>query len=149
MASAGILLRQQRGNQLVYSANQANPIYGELAAIMRKTSGLAHVIAQALMPVVAQIAIAFVFGSVARAQENENSDVDVMIIGALGFAEAVRLLYPVQATIGREINPKVFAVKEWRIKMEAGDSFVQDAVNKPKIFLIGDDNDWPVEESNF
>ncbi|UAW65029.2 nucleotidyltransferase domain-containing protein [Mycoavidus sp. HKI] len=142
LASAGILLRQQRGNQLVYSANQANPIYGELAAIMRKTSGIAHVIEQALMPVAAQIAIAFVFGSVARAQENENSDVDVMIIGALGFAEAVRLLYPVQATIGREINPKVFTVKEWRTKMEAGDSFVQDVVNKPKIFLIGDDSDF-------
>lgn len=82
------------------------------------------------------------FGSVARAQENENSDVDVMIIGALGFTEAVRLLYPVQATIGREINPKVFTVKEWRAKMEAGDSFVQDVLNNPPIFLIADDSDF-------
>ncbi|WP_411161777.1 nucleotidyltransferase domain-containing protein, partial [Chromohalobacter sp. HP20-39] len=48
---------------------------------MRKTSGLADVLAEALIPCSDQIDAAFVFGSVARGQEVADSDVDVMVIG--------------------------------------------------------------------
>ncbi|HEY5672428.1 MAG TPA: hypothetical protein VIR78_01860 [Malonomonas sp.] len=36
LAAAGLLVRQQRGNQVVYFANTESPIYAELAAIFRK-----------------------------------------------------------------------------------------------------------------
>lgn len=137
LADAGILSKERRGNQLVYQANRACPIFEELASIVRKTSGLAEVIARALEPLAPKVKVAFVFGSMARATESAHSDVDVMLIGDAGFGEVLQLLYPVQTELGREINPKVFTVDEWTSKAAAGDVFVRDVLSKPKLFLIG------------
>ena len=54
---------------------------------MRKTSGLAEVIAQTLEPMASRVKIAFVFGSVAQGKESADSDIDVMVIGDVGFSE--------------------------------------------------------------
>jgi predicted nucleotidyltransferase len=141
LAEAGILVAERRANQLVYMANRASPIYDELASIMRKTSGLTDVIANALASCAASIDVAFVFGSVARAQETAHSDIDVMIIGETNFAEVVRQLYPAQATLGREINPKVMSAKEWRASVERKDGFVLGLMDKPKIYVVGNEHD--------
>jgi predicted nucleotidyltransferase len=141
LARAGILTSERRGNQLFYRANPGCPIFEELTSILRKTSGLATVIALALEPLASRITSAFVFGSVAQARESSDSDVDVMVIGEISFSEVVNQLYSTQLTLGREINPKVFAISEWKERHVAGDPFVQDVLRKPKIFLIGNDHD--------
>jgi predicted nucleotidyltransferase len=139
--SAGLLARERVGNQMRYTANQANPIYAELAAILRKTIGLADVLADALAPSASAISSAFVFGSMARASETAGSDIDVMLIGPLSFGAAVGLLYPAQATLGREINPKVFSAEQWRARLKAKDPFIREVLAQPKIFLIGNDDE--------
>jgi len=48
---------------------------------------------------------------------------------------------PAQTTFGREINPKVFTVAEWRSKLKSKDPFVKDVLAKPKIHLIGNDDE--------
>jgi predicted nucleotidyltransferase len=138
---AGLLDRERVGNQLRYSANRACPIHEELAGILRKTIGLADTLADALTPKAHAVDIAFVFGSMARATETAGSDVDVMLIGDVGFADAVRLLFPVQASLGREINPKVLTAQEWRSGLKSKDPFLLEVRKQPKIFLIGNDDE--------
>ena len=140
LAEVGLLKRTKRGNQQVYSADTSGAIFTELASILRKTSGLADVLVQALAPAAPKLRLAFVFGSVARGQETGGSDVDVMLIGDLGFREAVELLHPCQATLGRELNPKVFSTREF-IDKAATEPFLIDVLAKPKIFLIGNARD--------
>ncbi len=140
LAEVGLLKRTKRGNQQVYSADTSGPIFTELASILRKTSGLADVLVQALAPAAPKLRLAFVFGSVARGQETAGSDVDVMLIGDLGFREAVELLHPCQATLGREVNPKLFSTHEFTDKA-ATEPFLIDVLAKPKIFLIGNAHD--------
>jgi predicted nucleotidyltransferase len=140
LAAVGLLKRTKRGNQQVYSADTSGPIFTELASILRKTSGLADVLVQALAPAAPKLRLAFVFGSVARGQETGGSDVDVMLIGDLGFREAVELLHPCQATLGREVNPKLFSESEFTDKA-ATEPFLIDVLAKPKIFLIGNSHD--------
>lgn len=140
LAEVGLLRRDKRGNQQVYSANPQCPIFQELASILRKTSGLADVLRLALAPAVGQIQCAFVFGSVAQGRETSGSDVDVMIVGALDFAQAVSLLYPAQAQLGREVNPKVYTPEEFAALADS-DAFLRQVLAKPKIFLIGEDRD--------
>ena len=140
LADVGLLKRERRGNQQVYRANTSCPVFNEVAGILRKTSGLADVLAEALVPAAQQVRVAFVFGSMAQGRESGASDVDVMLIGDIGFAEAVSLLYPVQATLGREVNPKVFTAVEFSTKVTT-EPFLRDVLAKPKIFLIGGDND--------
>ena len=141
LASVGLLTQERRGNQTLYSANQACPIFSELAGILRKTSGLADVVSEALAPVSNGIAVAFIFGSVARATETAGSDVDILIIGSVDFGAVVETLYPAQQQLLREINPKVFSVLEWRSKAKEKDPFVMDILAKPKIFLVGGEHE--------
>jgi DNA-binding transcriptional ArsR family regulator len=140
LAEVGLLKREKRGNQQVYSADTSGPIFTELASILRKTSGLADVLVQALVPAAHKLRAAFVFGSVAQARETAGSDVDVMLIGDLGFREAVELLHPTQAVLGREVNPHVFSAAEFIAKWPV-EPFLADVLSKPKLFLIGNAHD--------
>jgi DNA-binding transcriptional ArsR family regulator len=140
LAEVGLLRREKRGNQQLYSADQSCPLFTELASILRKTSGMADVLLQALAPAAAQIQVAFVFGSVAQARETANSDIDLMLIGDVGFGQAVQLLYPTQTTLGREVNPKVFSAHEFGQKAGT-DPFLRDVLSKPKIFMIGGEHE--------
>ena len=140
LADVGLLNRQRRGNQLVYSANRDSPIFEELAGILRKTSGLADVVAEALEPLIDRVDVAFIFGSVARAAETQGSDVDVLIIGSIDFGSVVDALHTAQQRLARDINPKVFSVLEWKAKQMERNPFVLDVLSKKKIFLVGDEH---------
>lgn len=137
LAEAGLLKRERRGNQLLYSAERACPVFEEVASILRKTSGIADVLAAALAPVRERIRAAFVYGSIAGGRERAGSDVDLIVIGELGFAEAVKLLHPAQEILGREISPKVYGTTEWKRKRRAPDAFLREVLAKPKIFVVG------------
>lgn len=137
LAQAGLLKREQRGNQFVYSAERKSPVFEELASILRKTSGVAEVLAAGLAPAEERIRTAFIFGSMGRGEERAGSDIDLIVIGDIGFAEVVKLLHASQRGLGREINPKVYSVKEWAAKRAAPDAFLRDVLAKPKIFVIG------------
>lgn len=142
LAKAHVLIREVSGNQVYYQANSNFPIFQELASILRKTSGLVDILANALAPLTEKIAVAFVFGSAGSGTENRGSDIDVLIIGELGFTDAVTALYSAQAIIGREINPKVYKKAEWKKLANNKDAFVQEILNKPKLFIIGTANDF-------
>lgn len=139
LASAGLLERSEQGNQVHYRANRDNPIYDELRGILRKTSGLADVLREALAPLADRIAVSFVYGSMASGEENARSDVDLMIVGDVTFAEAVKMLAPAEQVLRREVNAHVMGVPEFRKK--AQDGFVARVMAGPKIILIGEIHD--------
>lgn len=141
LAEAGILKTERRGNQLLYQADRKCPVFPELAGILKKTSGLADVLAEALAPARDRIRAAFVFGSLAGGGERAGSDVDLMIVGEVGFAEAVGLLHPAQETLAREINPHVYGPAEWTRKRREPNAFLRDVMEKPKIFVLGSDDE--------
>jgi predicted nucleotidyltransferase len=141
LTQAGLLQVQKVGNQTQFSANAQHPVFPELSALIRKTTGLHDVLAGALQPLADQLEVAFVFGSVASASEVAHSDVDVMAIGTASFGQVVNALYDAQAVIGREINPKVMTREEWLAKRGAGHAFVTEVLTKPKLFILGSEHD--------
>ena len=141
LAAAGILKKETSGNQVLYSADPNCPIYPELASILRKTSGIADVLREALAPIADRIKFAFVFGSMATGEETSGSDVDVMLIGDISFSEAVNALYSAQKSIHREINPKVYSHGEWKKLVKSKDAFIKNVLAAPKIFLTGGADD--------
>ncbi len=141
LAEAGLLNCERRGNQLLYSANRQSPIFEELAGILRKTSGLADVVAAALESLTDQIEVALIFGSVARGSETRGSDVDVLIIGPVDYGNVVDALYPAQERLAREINPKVFTAREWSAKLKEHNPFVLEVLSSKRIFLIGGEHE--------
>lgn len=142
LADAGLLLRERIGNQIHYRANRDCPVFAEIAGLMRKTSGLATVLSEALRPLAGDIQSALVFGSVARGEENSASDIDLLILGEIAFRDAVAVLHPLQESLGREINPVVYRVEDFRRKYAEGNGWAREVVGKPKLFLLGDANDF-------
>ncbi len=141
LVAAGILLRESHGRQVYYRANKACPIYDDLQGLVLKTAGLADVLRAALAALAERIEVAFVYGSLARGTARATSDVDVMVIGMVTFAEVVAALSPTQDRLRREVNPSVYPPDEARSKALSGSHFLTTVLHEPKLFLIGGDDD--------
>lgn len=141
LAKANVLIRETSGNQVYYQANTAYQIFDELVSILKKTSGLVDILANALTPFSKKIEVAFIFGSLAQGTENANSDIDILVIGEVRFSDAIKALYPAQTFLKREINPKIYQRSEWQKLIKNKDAFFQEILKKQKIFIIGTDHD--------
>lgn len=142
MAESGLLLREQVGNQVLYQANEACPIYSELAAIFRKTLGLADLLCDALQPLDDKIELAIVFGSMASGRQNSASDVDVLVLGNLELIEVVKRFSSVQQSIGREINPVIMTVDRFVAQLDKQEPFAIRVQEEPKIFVKGSEREF-------
>jgi len=125
------------GNQKHYQANKESPVFDELASILRKTSGLVDVLANALASLTDNVDAALVFGSMASSKESSASDVDLLIIGDVDFADVVKSIYASQNILQREINPKVYTQQQWKQLLAKEDSFAIEVMKQPKLFIIG------------
>lgn len=141
LANTGILVSTTSGRQKYYQANLKSPVFNELHGLMLKTAGVADVLRSALKPVHKKINAAFIFGSIASRTETRASDIDVMIIGDISFGDIVSLISPAQEILGRDINPVVYAVQEFREKVMTDHHFVNSVLEGQKIFLIGDEDE--------
>jgi predicted nucleotidyltransferase len=84
-----------------------------------------------------RIQMAFVFGSVARDKQVEESDIDLMVIGEVRLKELAAALHPAEQTLGRPVNPVLFSAEKFREHYRQGNPLLLDVVRKEKIFLKG------------
>lgn len=144
LTSAGLLTVKKIGNQKHYQANPASPIFRELHGIVTKTFGLADELRRALEPFSSRIAVAFVYGSIARGTDTATSDVDLMIIsGDLSYPEIISAFAEAEERLGRSASPTLYSPSEVRRKLTEENSFLQRVFEQEKIFLIGFDGDIP------
>lgn len=142
LESLGLLTRTQTGNQVSYAANRACPVFEDLAGLLRRTAGLVDVLRSALAPLTERIERAFVYGSMASGQTHAHSDIDVMVIGDLRFADVVLALAPAQESLRREINPTVLSAADFKRKRRQVGGFVAKVLKGPTLWLLGP-NDEP------
>jgi predicted nucleotidyltransferase len=126
-------------NRVYYRAKTENPLYADIRSLALKTSGLADVLKSVLRD--NRVHAAFVFGSIACGEEKSGSDVDLMVIGALGLRDLSGLLSGIEEKIGREINPYVLQRDEFRRRVRTKEHFVSRVMESPKIFIIGSQHD--------
>ena len=141
LAAAGILRREERDRHVYFQANAACPIFEELRGIVAKTLGAVGTLRQALVPLRDRIGVAFVFGSVARGQENAASDLDVMVIGPATFYEVSAAMTVAEKTLLRAINLTVYTVAEFSAKIRAGNHFLNAVAAGEKLFVLGDEHE--------
>lgn len=134
------LVRTRRdGNRLYYRANTEHPLYPEIRKLVLKTAGLVEILKSVLNR--EGVKVAFVFGSLASSREKAASDVDLILIGAVGLRTLSNWLSGVSEQIGREINPHTMTVEEFRHRKEKGNHFLSNVLESPKLFIIGNEHD--------
>lgn len=141
LTRGGVLRRTVQGRHVYFQANRDSPIFPELQALVLKTAGVVEVLRDALPSLRERIRLAFVFGSAARAQLRSASDVDLLVVGDVSFEEVVTALTEAQSRIGRDVNPTVYPVGEFRKKVREGHHFLTSVLAEPKLFVIGGPNE--------
>ena len=142
LAGAGLVRTERVGNLRRFQANPQSPVYGELVGLTCKTLGLELVLREALLPLIPDLKAAWVYGSVAKQTDTAQSDIDVMLIGEnLLLGRVLELVVPLEAQLGRKINPTCYTPADFERRRAEPDSFVNRVLAQPILPLIGDANE--------
>ena len=137
LVAAGILTRRRDGNRVHYRADDACPILVDLRGLLTKTIGLVDVLRESLAPFAASIDWAFVYGSVARGEENSASDIDLMIVGRMGSGDLTLTLRQARHQLGRPVNASVYGTDEFTKKIRSGNHFLTTVWGEKKLAIQG------------
>ena len=137
LTSAGLLLREERANQVYYRANPAAAVFPELVGLVSKSFGIADVLREPLETFGARIAYACIYGSVARGEQRADSDIDLLIVGSLRLSELALPLQSAEARLGYRVSPVLMDEAEFRRRLASGESFLRRVLAEKAISLIG------------
>ena len=134
---------QQRkdGRRTYVRAETRSPVFRELRGIFEKTTGLIPTLRAALRPYAEKIASAFVYGSIARGEEHAASDVDLMVIGAVGLGDLAAAIRKAEKRLGREVNLTTYSEAEFHRKVAARDHFLTTVLKGNLKYVKGEQGD--------
>jgi DNA-binding transcriptional ArsR family regulator len=141
LTGAGVLKSHRQGRMVYYQANADSPVFPDLRGLLLKTAGLVDVLADALKPMADRVRLAFVYGSIASGHEQSGSDIDLMVVGKVSPSELALPLRQARESLGREINPTVYAPSEFDKKRAAKDHFLTQVLTKPRLLVLGSEHD--------
>lgn len=139
LTRAGLVTREPRGNQVHFTANRKAAVFPELVSLVAKTFGAAGILRTALAPHAKRIRVAFVYGSVARGEQQAESDVDVLVVGGVLLSQLDEGLRRAEARLRRQVSLTLFDPREFARRRRAQDHFLRAVLKGPKIFLVGDE----------
>jgi len=138
LTEAGLLDSERIGNMRRFRANPDSPVFAELVALTRKTLGAQPLLRDAMAPLAPKLKAAWIYGSYAKQTDTAQSDIDVMLIGnRLTLVQVLEVLAPIEAHLGRKINPTLYTMAEFSKRRNETDSFVNRVLEQPVLPLIG------------
>src|SRR5439155_24908581 len=88
-----------------------------------------------------RISAALVFGSAARNELRNDSDIDVLVVGDVAVGDVVDVLSQAEQVLGRQVNPTFYPPGEFARKITTGHHFLTAVLKEPHIFIIGNGDD--------
>jgi len=141
LAESGILQHTQDGRRTYYKAQTTSPVYEELRALFSKTAGIVPLLKSELARFSAKITWAALYGSVARGEEQGQSDVDLLVVGPVGLPELLPALRRIEQQFGREVNVTRYSEAEFRAKRSGRDHFLNSVLKGNLISIVGSVNE--------
>ena len=137
LAKSGILQRRQEGRRIYYRAETASPVFAELRDLFSKTAGVVPLLQAELEAFGPKITWAAIYGSIARGEERAQSDLDLLIVGAVSLQDLLPALRRVERQFGREVNVKRYSEEELRAKRHSGNHFLNSILKSNLITIVG------------
>jgi|APSaa5957512622_1039677.scaffolds.fasta_scaffold39564_2 predicted nucleotidyltransferase len=129
----GILKQEKRSITLNKKCN----FLEDLKNIFIKTDSIIYPIQETLGKTKANFI--FLFGSFARGEYQEESDIDLMVISKIKSFDLYKKVRPAEDIIKRDINPVVWTLET--LKKEKDSGFIRDIFKKGIIMIKGDENE--------
>jgi predicted nucleotidyltransferase len=140
LVAVGVLLERRSSNRRYLRANKGHQLFNELRNIIDKTVGVIPALTAALGKE-RGVKLALLFGSAAAGSEGPASDVDLLVVGSISLSRVLRVTRPIQDKIGREINPVVMDVQEFRRRRAKKEHFISTVLNGEIVTLVGELDD--------
>lgn len=135
----GVIERSTDGYRIAYALNEASPRWRVLRQLVRELADPVDVVRDVLSDVPG-IAAAFVFGSFARGDVREDSDVDVLVLGGdIPEDLLTRRTLDGGVLLGREVNVVSMSRDELRRRLQTSSGFLPRVLAGPKRWLVGDE----------
>jgi predicted nucleotidyltransferase len=135
LARLNLVLERKKGNLKLYVINRKSPILPALRDLFLRTDYLGDILKRALE---GKAMFAFIYGSFARGEESQSSDIDLFIIGRMDEDELLRIISRLETRIGREINYVLWTEKTFR---ERRSHPLLRKIKTEKIIMITGDED--------
>jgi predicted nucleotidyltransferase len=136
LEKAGLLLSKKESNQRLFWLNPDSPILEELRSLILKTVAVWDKLRESFEEI-PDIETAFIYGSFARGDLDENSDLDLMIIGDIPLTMLAPVITQIEVDLDRDVNYTILKPEEWRERSALEDGFVTGLLTGPKVILIG------------
>lgn len=131
----GLFRIENRGNLTYYYLNKSFPLFQELKSIISKTSGAPRMLKESLKKVKG-IECAFIYGSFAKGEEKEASDIDLFIIGKVDEGKLIDEANKLEKKLQREVNFTLYEKGDFEQKKKEANPFILEVIKERKIFLI-------------
>lgn len=135
-----LVTARRNSNRLYYRANQEHPLFPDIRSMVLKTSGLGDYLKE-IFSNRDDIETAFIFGSMASGEDAATSDIDLIVIGAIGLRALSTVLIDFKTRVGRELNPHVFTPDEFMQRRKNGEHFITNVISSSRMFVKGTEND--------
>ncbi|MDH5364250.1 MAG: nucleotidyltransferase domain-containing protein [Dehalococcoidia bacterium] len=136
LEKAGLLKSHREGNLKYFELVKEFPFYPELKKIIYSTIGLGDYLRDKFKDS-ESIELAFIYGSVARDEETEKSDIDLFVVGEIDEGELHKLISDIESEIRREINYTLMTKREFIESIGRAEPFIKRIERKEKIMLKG------------
>ena len=135
LESLGLMRSEARGNLRLYSVIPSYPLYREYKRIFQKTVGVEARL-RGVVSLTPGVRRAYIFGSYAKGNFNDQSDIDLLLIGGHSSLEATRKLLPLQKQLGREFSAIDMTQDEFDRKEKNNDAFLKNIFSGKVIKII-------------
>lgn len=141
LCSLGVLKSRMVGNIKLFSLNKQNPIYEDMKNIISKTEGVMKLVKDTVSGIKG-VAVAFIYGSFAKSNERQDSDVDIFLIGdKIDEDELIMRISDLEKMLYKEINYTHYTWAEYKKEKKKENSFILAVIKGKKIFIRGNEND--------
>lgn len=103
-----LLESEVKGKSKYYRLNKDNPIVKQMKVLLTISK-----LYESVKPLKGENIEVYLYGSCARGEDTEKSDVDILILGKLERKKLVDLVEDMRKTMGREVKPVIFNPLEY------------------------------------
>lgn len=133
LTGLGLVTSRTVGRAGIHQVNEAHASVAPLRALLDPLAALRAAVSEVVDPDVEAVLL---FGSIARGEATEASDVDLAVIAAAGWSGRVELEDVVQARLGNECDVLVFTPAEFVERAQGAEPVVADIV-RDGVALVG------------
>lgn len=135
----GVIERRPEGHRVRFALNDGSPRWRALRQLIPELADPVDVMRDVLSDVPGVVA-AFVFGSLARGDVREDSDIDVFVLSEDVPEDLLaRRTLDAGVLLGREVNVVQIARGELRHRLKTGSGFLPRVIGGAKRWLVGDE----------